>query len=253
MLNASIAEWVLRRLASPERAASMVGDLVEIGEQRGPLWFWFSLAGVALSLAWRRPLAFVATLYAGVWTFGWFMNTTDTIYSQHYPQGLWNNAFGPLILVGSTLWAAFLYVAIRYGVLDRAAQMTFVWAGLITAVIYFWWQPVVLGLCIAVALLLVSASMAKRSLREEALVVLVSVALGSAARFLAIIPAGLYQNFLGRRLHILWGSREVQEHRSLLWAYLCMVVLSFLASTSVWARLHNWLMRSHRLDLEADR
>ena len=252
MRNASIAEWILCRLTSKERAASMVGDLVEIGMRKGPFWFWMSLAGVALSLTWRRPPAFVAALYAGMWTFGEFINTADSIYVRHQPQGFWNHAFGPLIFVSSTLWAALSYGAIRYGVLDRTMQITLVWAGLFTTVIYFWWQPAVLGLCIAAALLVASAPILKSSFRKESLVVLASVAVGSALRFLAVIPVGLYQNFLGRRLHILWGSREVQEHPSLLWMGCSMIVLSFLAATSVWSWLHNWLMRSKRLEAELD-
>lgn len=252
MHNASIAEWILCRLTSKQRAASMAGDLVEIGMRKGPFWFWTSLAGVALSLSWRRPPAFVAALYAGAWTFGEFINTADTIYARHYPQGFWEHAFGPLIFVASTLWAAFFYWAIRYGVLDRSVQIAFAWAGLITLVIYFWWQPAVLGLCIAAAFLVVSASILRSSLRRESLVVLVSAAAGSAVRFLAIIPAGLYQEFLGRRLHILWGSREVQEHPSLMWAWVGTVVLSFLVATSLWSRLHNWLMRSKRLESGLD-
>jgi hypothetical protein len=252
MRNASIAEWILCRLTRRERAASIVGDLTEIGDRKGVLWFWLSLAGVALSLAWRRPLAFVAALYAGAWTLGEFVTTADSIYTLHYPVGGWNDAFGPLILTGSTLWAAFLYTAIRYGVLDRTTQLLFIWAGLLTTVIYFWWQPMVLGLCIAAALLLALASVFKGSLRKEALVVLVSAAIGSVVRFWAIMLAGFYQYFLGRRLHILWGDREVREHPSLGWVYCGMMVLSLLVATSAWARMYNWLMRSRRLESEVD-
>jgi len=253
MHNASIGEWILCRLTSRERAASMVGDLVEMGERKGVIWFWLSLAGVALTLVWRRPLAFFAAFYAGAWTVGWFVHTTHTIYSQHYPQGLWSEAFDPFILMGSALWAAFFYKAIRYGVLDRTMQITFVWAGLVTTVIYFWWQPVVLWSCIVAALLVTSTSILRSNLRKESLVVFASVAAGSAIRFLAVIPAGLYQSFLGRRLHILWGDREVREHPSLVWVSLAMMLLSFLVATSLWSRMHNLLMRSQKLEPEVDR
>jgi hypothetical protein len=252
MRNASIAEWILCRLTSKERAASMVGDLVEIGTRKGPFWFWLSLAGVALSLTWRRPPAFFAALYAANWTLAEFINTADTMYVRHQPQGFWNHAFGPIIFIASTLWAMLFYAAIRYGASDRTAHVTFVWAGLVTTVIYFWWQPLVLGLCVAAALLVASASTLKSSFRKESLVVLASVAVGSALRFLAVIPVVLYQNFLGRRLHILWGAREVQEHPSLMWVYINSVVLAFLVATSLWSRMHNLLMRSQRLESEFD-
>jgi hypothetical protein len=253
MDNAAIAEWILRRLTDKERAASVVGDLVEIGERKGAIWFWLSLTGVALSLVWRRPLAFLVAFYAGMWTFSWFAVAGCSIYSPHCPPGRWEAVLDTLVWIGSTLWAAALYASIRYGILDRTTQITIVWAGLATAAIYFWWQPFVLGLCIAAALLIVSASIAKRSLRKVAFVVMVSITAWSALRVLALAPGALYQNWLGRRLHIpIWGGREVQEHPSLGWVYLCMILLSFLLATSIWSRLHNWLMRSQRLQSEVD-
>jgi hypothetical protein len=254
MDNAAIAEWILCRLTDKGRAASTVGDLVEIGERKGARWFWLSLTGVALSLVWRRPLAFLAALYAGMWTFSWFAVAGCSIYSPHCPPGRWWEAvLDALVWTGSTLWAASLYAAIRHGLLDRTTQVTVVWAGLFTAALYFWWQPFVLGLCIAAALLVVSASVAKRSLRKAAFVVMVSAMAWSALRVLALAPGVLYQNWLGRRLHIpIWGGDDVQQHPSLTWVYFSMIVLSFLVATSVWSWLHDWLMRSQKLESEVD-
>lgn len=254
MRSPKTGEWILCRLTSKERACSIVGDLVEIGERKGALWFWLALAGVVFSSSWRPFLAFVVAFYAGAWTFSWIVIAGCSIYSPHCPPGRWEAVLGALGLSGNTLWAASLYAAIRYGVLDRTTQISMLWAALFAVVIYFWWQPVVLGSCIAAALLVISVSIAKRSLRRASLVVLVCISAWSALRFLVFVPGALYQNWLGRRLHIsLWGSTEVQEHPSLGWVYFCMMVLSFLVATSVWSRLHNWLMRSQRLKSEVDR
>jgi hypothetical protein len=190
----------------------------------------------------------------GMWTISWFAVAGCSIYSPHCPPGRWWEAvLDALVWIGSTLWAATVYAVIRYGVLDRTTQITIVWAGLVTAAIYFWWQPFVLGLCIAAALLVVSASIAKRSLRKAAFVVMVSATAWSALRVLALAPGALYQNWLGRRLHIpVCGGDDVQQHPSLTWVYFFTIVLSFLAATSVWSRLHNWLMRNQRLESEVD-
>lgn len=251
MHSAAIAEWILSRFTSNERAASIVGDLVEIGERKGALWFWLALCGVVLSLVWRRPFAFIAAFYAGGWTISLFTMANCSIYSLHCASGLWYRAFGPLIVITSTLWTLFSYTAIRYSVLDRMTQMTFVWAGLFTIAIYFWWQPVVLGLCIAAALLVVVACIFRSSLRRDALVLVMSIVVGAAARFFAVIVVGFYQEYLGRRLHILWGGREVREHPSLLWVYLCTVVLSLLVATWVWSRMYHWLAQQ-RSEAEAN-
>jgi hypothetical protein len=253
MDNAATAEWILRRLTDRQRGASVVGDLVEIGERKGALWFWLALAGVVFSMSWRRTLAFVGAFYAAGWTFSWFTMAGCSIYSPHCPRGRWEAVLLALVLSGSTLWAASFYAAIRYGVLDRTMQISILWASLVTTVIYFWWQPFVLGLCIAAALLIVSVSIAKRSLRKAALVVVVSASAWSALRFLAAAPATLYQNWLGRRLHIpIWGGNDVRQHPSPMWVYFSTIVLSFLVATSVWSRLHNWLLRDQRLESETD-
>lgn len=47
MRSHRLAEVILSLTVAPDRAASVVGDLVE--ERRGPVWFWTSLARVALS------------------------------------------------------------------------------------------------------------------------------------------------------------------------------------------------------------
>lgn len=253
MHNAAIAEWILCRSTDKERAASMAGDLVEIGEQKGAIWFWLSLTGVTLSLVWRRPLAFVAAFYAGMWTFSWFAVVGCSIYSLHCPPGRWESALDALVWAGSTLWAASVYAGIRFGPADRTTQISIVWAGLVTAAIYFWWQPLVLGSCIAATLLIASASILKSDLRRPALVVVASVSAWSALRVLALAPCAIYQEWLGRRLHIrIWGGDDVRQHPSLTLVYLLMIVLSFLVATSIWSRLHSWLMPSQRLKSEVD-
>jgi hypothetical protein len=47
MRKATIAEWILSLTVAPERAATTVGDLLEAGSDRGPLWFWSSILRTA--------------------------------------------------------------------------------------------------------------------------------------------------------------------------------------------------------------
>jgi antibiotic biosynthesis monooxygenase (ABM) superfamily enzyme len=245
MRTASTAEWILCRLTTKERAATMVGDLIEGQEKKGLMRFWLSVAGVALSLFWRRPIAFIAAFYAGMLMFGRLMMEVYGINALHRPPGFWMPVFDVLILAGSTLWAVSLYAAIRYGLQERSALLSIAYAGLVTAVIYLWWQPVVLVACIAAALLIATASILKSKSRKELLVVLVAVSIGSAARLLAFIPAALYQHFLYRGP---WGDREMQEHPSLGWVVLCMMILSFWVMTTAWSMMRGWLMRNQMLE-----
>ncbi len=246
MRTASAAEWILCRLTTKERAASMVGDLVEVEGQKGRLWFWLSVAGVAISLFWRRPLAFVAAFYAGMWTMARFEMAMHGINSLHrIPNGRsWGIVFGVIGIAGCALWTASLYSAIRYGLQERTTQMALAWAGMVTAVIYFWWQPLVLGTSIATALFLVLVSMLTSKRRMESLVVAVAAAAFFCAYILVGILFSLYQRFMYPG-----PLRDMREHPSLGWVLFCALILSFWVATTAWSRMREWLM--HRQALES--
>jgi len=250
MRTASTAEWILCRLTSKERAAAMVGDLVEIEKQKGRLWFWLSVAGVALSLFWRRPIAFTAAFYAWAWTSGRFEMAIYGINAQHRPPEYpWMPVFNVLMLAGSTLCGLSFYAAIRYGLQERSAQLALAFAGLVTAVIYLWWLPAVLAACIAAALVIASASILKSKLRKESLVVLVAVSINYAALFLTMFLLRLYQHYLHPGP---WGIQDYREHPSLGWLGSCMMVLSLWAATTAWSRMRGWLMRSQSLESRSE-
>lgn len=249
MRTASTAEWILCRVTTQQRAASIVGDLVELESRKGLLWFWLSVAGVAFSLIWRPLLAFIAALYSGAWTFSGFVMAIVGVNAQHRPPEYpWMPVFNVLIFIGSTLWAVSFYAAIRYGFRDRATQMAFVWAGLVTTVIYFWWQPVVLGLCIAAVVLVAVLSLFDTSYGKSSLLVLAFAAFGATARFLAIFPAMAYQHILYRGP---WGDREYREHPSLIWAMFCMQILSLWLATTAWSRTLDRRKPNESFDTEA--
>jgi hypothetical protein len=53
MLKPRIAERILALVTSRDRASSTVGDLMEIAQTRGVVWFWADILRTALSMAWR--------------------------------------------------------------------------------------------------------------------------------------------------------------------------------------------------------
>ncbi len=53
MRNAHLAEWTLALVTSRDRAAAVVGDLLEDATTRGACWFWSSVFRTAASLVWR--------------------------------------------------------------------------------------------------------------------------------------------------------------------------------------------------------
>jgi len=139
MCRDSIAEWILRQVTSRQRACAIVGDLLEGEHQKGRLWFWLSVGRIAISLFWRRPVAFISALYVGSWTLFAFDMATHGIHTRHRPPDYpWGTVFEFIGYFTSGLCAIALYAAIRYGIWQRSTQMVLIWAGLGAAVIYLW-------------------------------------------------------------------------------------------------------------------
>ncbi|MBI5280897.1 MAG: hypothetical protein HY858_04380 [Candidatus Solibacter usitatus] len=53
MRNANAAEWILRLVTTPERAASTTGDLLEEASGRSAFWFWSSTLRTAACHVWK--------------------------------------------------------------------------------------------------------------------------------------------------------------------------------------------------------
>jgi len=56
------AEWLLARVAGSTRATAILGDLTEMAQTRGRLWFWIAYARTLVSLGWRTPVAFLLAI-----------------------------------------------------------------------------------------------------------------------------------------------------------------------------------------------
>jgi hypothetical protein len=84
MHSASLAEWLLSLVTTPERASSTVGDLMEDLVARGPLWFWSSVIRTFLSLLWRSllsvPIPMVVFAAAG-WFVYMFLNLISWFFA----------------------------------------------------------------------------------------------------------------------------------------------------------------------------
>lgn len=248
MLSNSIAEWIISRCTSKERAASIAGDLIEIRSQKGDRWFWLSLAGTVVSLVWRRPFAFVAALYAGTWAYSAFQMAVFGIHAEHPLQELvWMPSFNLLIGIAAILWAVLLYGAIRYGLTDRTTQLTLTLTVLVTAMIYFWWQPVVLAMCIAASIVVAAISISVRERRGAIFALTAAVGAGVGTSMLA--------GFLDlRRLAYagLIGDRELRMHPSIAWIDFCGLLAILWMTTAAFSRTHDYFLRKRLSNSEIE-
>jgi len=174
MRNALWAEWIIARFADRNRAAAIVGDLLETATQRGTLWFCLSVAEVVLSLTWRRTVAFVAAFYVGLF---WQREFIILMFIRAGHPGPRLNPWDPweplfsVVWFGAVLWMAAAYAAIRYGLRDKFVQVTLGFCGLITIEMCYWRIPVVTAACVALALSILAASV-RSARRSRALVAL---------------------------------------------------------------------------------
>jgi hypothetical protein len=249
MHNPAITEWIVARFTSRERAVSIVGDLVELKPQKGIFWFWLSLARIVFALAWRRLVAFIAAFYAGAWAFSGFQIAIWGVYAQHRPEEFWMPVFGALAGIGAFLWVVFMYAAIRYGLLDRLTQAALALTGLITTIIYYWWQPIILGICIALTVFSVSISGLSRERRRAGLVLFVALLTGIVSWLSTLYLAAQYQ-------HLVYpgpmGDQEVHEHPSVLWVGFFAQLITVWITMMVCSRMHRRLLERKVLDLESE-
>ena len=250
MRNASVAEWIVSRATSSEKAASIVGDFVELKSQKGAIWFWLSIARVVLSLSWRRTFGVIATLYAGSWIAASYQIMLLGIHSHHRPVYPWVQLFLVLIVICTFLWVVFVYGAICHGAHDRVAQMAFMWALVLTGVLVFWWQPTVLAACLALLLVLVWNSMKNAENCNAMLILTVTTASGFASALIAGYIGGHYQRFVHPGLV---GSKELSEHPSIQWVWVCSFLFVAWNTTWVYSRMHARMTHQPNLtDTEPD-
>ena len=121
-------ETTLARYTPPDRAASILGDLLETAQTKGRLWFWASFTRVLCSLAWRVPAAWIGAYLIGAFFIATMMNHdplwTDAGFKGVNPTSpLAVGAFMVLTVPGMALWFVAPYTALRFGLRDRFSQL----------------------------------------------------------------------------------------------------------------------------------
>jgi hypothetical protein len=243
MRSGFVAEWILTRFTTRSRAASIVGDLLESRSEKGTLWFWRSVAGIVLAVAWRRPLAFAAAFYLGLCSLGALSMPIYGAHAAHRPPEAWIPVFAILAWTGTLLWMTVPYAVIRFGLRDSFAQIALVFGGLVTIIIFYWWVPAVLVACLVLAFSLIT-TLISVARRWRALVALaLATAFGFGGGLLALSLAGLYQK------HLYPGPVAEINSRLINWGV--PLLATWILATAC-SRMHRLLLRRDLGDPEAD-
>ena len=80
-----IAEWLLVLVTSRERAASIVGDIMESSPTRGRVWWWSAVLRAAASLLWggfaNSPLGMLGLAFRA-WLMGLLLGMCSIIFAS---------------------------------------------------------------------------------------------------------------------------------------------------------------------------
>jgi hypothetical protein len=130
MRKIPLAEWLLARLTTPDRAAAILGDLTEMAITRGRLWFVAAYLCTLISLGWRTPVAVLAAIVSVKYLRRSAL--PRLIYAIHFHgpplfAGRYSRLaiFSWIVSVSALhfLWIVFPYVAIRFGLRNRLTYL----------------------------------------------------------------------------------------------------------------------------------
>jgi hypothetical protein len=187
-INAGVAEWLIARFTERSRAASIVGDLLEVTAKQGSHAFWLSIAGVVLALTWRQLTAFAAALlclYLNEALGMAFRGPLHGVPLHNFPNA-WTPFFAFLALVVGCLWMAAPYALICYGLRDRFAQLAVALCIALTVVFFFWFVPAAVLVSAVVALLVVIVCASFPQGRRALLALVLIVATGYVGLHLTV-------------------------------------------------------------------
>jgi len=230
----NFSEALLARLTDPTRAAAIYGDLTELAQARGRLWFWFAYARTLFALTWRFMLALVAaTVVAQICGNSFHLYLTHTSAAWRTTNGPFLlNSMGPLLAyITHPLWFVLPFAAVMYGTRDRFVQLTF--AVTVGATVAFLFVPFASLACSIATLAIAVSALFSSTWRRP----LTALLLTGAASFLAIAAV----NAIGATLlshHPDWRTSHFFTHYGAMMIFRSSLLLLAFAC----ARVHSMLM-----------
>jgi hypothetical protein len=235
----NLAESLLARLTTADRAAAIYGDLLELAQTRGFFWFWTAYARTIVSLGWRTPVAFLAGYAAfqlAVSGIEFWVLHTPLAWHTAMRSGPFA-AMGPLVAaVPLALWFMLPYGLIRYGLRDRFVLLAGA-SALFASVMFFYpslLSPIPITVLAAVTLVLLAIP----AWRRVVVVLLATVATGTLAAVAILFVSGLASHYLSEQLH---PGRLIYKSQPP-WTAIDLAALLILAV--ICSSLHRRLLRS---------
>jgi len=179
-------EWLLVRVTDPTRAAVIMGDMTEMAETRGRLWFWMAYARTLVTLGWRAPVAFLLAYAFSTWVAIGAFPTIHSVFRSFYRTvhhtvaHFWQIPLGDSLIA---LWFILPFVLVRFGLRDRLTQLAS--AIFLLTIPYFSLDPVIVNFAGLVTATIILAALSLRTWRRPMIVLAASVVPIAASIFLS--------------------------------------------------------------------
>jgi hypothetical protein len=172
MPSARISERLLALFTTRERAAAIVGDLLELHLR--PAAFWSAVLRTAWALSWRVGFGLLLAAVAEFYVFGQVAN-----WAARPPHGV--DQLASLSGFCCALFTAgALFSLVRFGPSAAIARLSAALALLTGLHLFFWWMPFVRPACAAMAALVVLLACLTRQGRLASLRLLGAMVAASA-------------------------------------------------------------------------
>lgn len=197
-------ELVLSLFVTRDRAASILGDLLETADENGMAWFWMSFLRILISLAWRPVLAWAGAYATGITMLsialhlGPFWQKVEPIRYAHQQDALDLTLLATAALMSAPLWFLAPYCILRYGLRDRVTLLTITIGALSTLAFVFGPLQWIMRVCTACAIALSLVALARPAWRRP---FLVSALTSAAGVLIAMAASGSLVSITAHSFH----------------------------------------------------
>lgn len=240
------AEWLLARIAGPDRSAAIMGDLAEMAQTRGRLWFWMAYARTIVETGWRVSFSFVlgCAIFSLIdWLCGshriWLVQALRLGRPHmmlHISPYLWLFLYS----VTTPLWFTAPFVVARYGIRDRFVRLILLFTFVMTCAMDYPHRFTLLF--VSVTLFAAAVSLFRERWRKPVLVFAATVGMGTAAYL--VISRSVFWGFwyFGHQYHRNGFDGFAAPHLILWIAMWAIALSSMFIITFVCARMHRRLL-----------
>jgi hypothetical protein len=140
MDKAHLAQWLLSRASTKQRASEIIGDVLE-QPNRSAVAFWFTVMRIFFVLSWRWMLGLAAAFCSFLITlapYRFFVGSRHHAPLHFEPWMVWANW---LLMTGCCMWTLAALTSFRYGIRDSLTRISVLLSLILTVCACFAWLP----------------------------------------------------------------------------------------------------------------